>query len=88
MFIMKYRLLLVPLLGWAVAACSDGMAENTNARGVTPDSIQLSTEGRMPALEGCPRTAAGHEEVIVRCFAPLAASPGTSDRNSVPQKAK
>jgi thiol-disulfide isomerase/thioredoxin len=47
-----HRLLLAVLLLWAVTACSDGRAENSGARRVTSELLQLNIEGRMPALEG------------------------------------
>jgi thiol-disulfide isomerase/thioredoxin len=47
-----HRLLLALLLFWAIMACSDGRAENTDARRVRSEPLQLNIEGRMPALEG------------------------------------
>jgi hypothetical protein len=47
-----HRLLLALLLFWAIMACSDGTAENTDAHRVRSAWLQLNIEGRMPALEG------------------------------------
>jgi thiol-disulfide isomerase/thioredoxin len=48
-----HRLLLSAMLVWTIAACSDGLADNANVqRRLTPESVQLETEGDMPSLDG------------------------------------
>jgi thiol-disulfide isomerase/thioredoxin len=48
-----HRLLLAAMLVWAIAACSDGVADNANVlHRLTPESVQLETEGDMPSLDG------------------------------------
>jgi thiol-disulfide isomerase/thioredoxin len=48
-----HRLLLTGLLVWAMAACSAGLADNTNApHRLTPGTVRLAMEGDMPSLDG------------------------------------
>jgi thiol-disulfide isomerase/thioredoxin len=47
-----YRLLLTALVVWAIAACSDGLAQNTTPHGSTTETVHLSTEANMPSLDG------------------------------------
>jgi thiol-disulfide isomerase/thioredoxin len=48
-----YQLLLTALLVWAMAACSAGLADNTNVpHRLTPRTVRLAMEGDMPSLDG------------------------------------